>query len=604
VAHHFQVNLRGIIDLLSNHLYSGPEVFVRELLQNAVDAIRAREKVEPGYGGAIVLELAKPRSGPPTLVVSDDGVGLTEEEIHKFLAVIGESSKRGALGERPPDFIGQFGIGLLSCFMVSEEIVVVTRSAKAGAATMEWRGRADGSYAVKTLDADIAPGAHVHLTCKEGSEEYFDRERLTELVQHFGGLLPYPIRLTSGKTSKPLNGDPPPWRKNSASTKAGRKALLAFGKERFGETFFDAIPVDLKRERIDGVAYVLSASPSPTAKQEHRVYLKNMFLSERADNLLPPWAFFVKLIVNVADLKPTASREGFKEDAALRRAREALGDRLRGYLIELSENEPDRLLKLIDLHDLTVKALAVADDEFYKIVFPWLPVETSEGDMTLGEYRARHDVFRYAATQDQFRQIAQVAAAQNVCVINACYTYMQELLEKYATAFDDGRAEKIEAWDVVETFGDLDEAEERRGEAFLRRADAVLRPFRCYAAMKKFAPADLPALYTTSAEGQFLRSVEQAKDVADPHWSSLLDRVAPKAAGGASFSQLCFNFDNPMTQRLLRVANDDVLRRSVQTLYVQSLLLGHHPLHAKELKLLNEGLSGLIELALAADEGA
>ena len=122
----FKINLRGIIDLLSHHLYSGPQVFLRELLQNSVDAIRARSQYEPMHKGEIQIELVGGRSQKPTtLLCADNGIGLTEEEVHKFLATIGLTSKRDEHWERPEDFLGQFGIGLLSCFIVSKEIVVI-----------------------------------------------------------------------------------------------------------------------------------------------------------------------------------------------------------------------------------------------------------------------------------------------------------------------------------------------------------------------------------------------------------------------------------------------------------------------------------------------
>ena len=124
--HKFQVDLGGIIDLLSNHLYSGPEVFLRELLQNAVDAITARGLIESGHVGSVQFETIQGKGRlPPTLVVEDNGIGLTSEEIHQFLSTIGRSSKRESLDR--DDFIGQFGIGLLSCFVVADEITLITR---------------------------------------------------------------------------------------------------------------------------------------------------------------------------------------------------------------------------------------------------------------------------------------------------------------------------------------------------------------------------------------------------------------------------------------------------------------------------------------------
>ncbi len=353
--HRFQINLRGLIDLLSNHLYSNPDVFVRELLQNGVDAIRARSYVEPEHEGEIVIDAHHRAGKPPSLVFSDNGIGLNEEEIHKFLATIGESSKRADNWDRAVDFIGQFGIGLLSCFVVSEEIVVVTRSSKGGP-TLEWRGRPDGTYTLKKLETDLAPGTQVYLTCKKGSEEHFAVERVRERVKHFGGLLPFPVRVNSGKISEVVNADGAPWRNEFASDKERTRALLAFGQESFGLRFLDAIPLQSKVGAVEGVAFVLPFTPNLATKQKHRVYLKNMLLSEEAENLLPDWAFFVKAVVNANDLRPTASRESFYEDDQLEAARAALGDSLRAYLMNLSQRDPQRLEKLVLLHNLSIRA--------------------------------------------------------------------------------------------------------------------------------------------------------------------------------------------------------------------------------------------------------
>ncbi|MBX6768152.1 MAG: ATP-binding protein, partial [Actinomadura rubrobrunea] len=142
----FQVDLRGVVDLLSRHLYSSPRVYLRELLQNAVDAITARG----GAGGAVRIE-----TGGGRLRVHDDGVGLTEDEVHRLLATIGRSSKRDELGFARHDFLGQFGIGLLSAFLVADEIEVETRSARAAdAAPVRWTGLADGRYRVEPGERD------------------------------------------------------------------------------------------------------------------------------------------------------------------------------------------------------------------------------------------------------------------------------------------------------------------------------------------------------------------------------------------------------------------------------------------------------------------
>src|SRR6185503_8255037 len=171
------------------------------------------------------------------------------------------------------------------------------------------------------------------------------------------------------------------------------------------------VPLSSDKGEVRGAAFVLPFSPSLAMKKTHRVYLKNMLLSEQTEGLLPDWAFFVKCVVNANELQPTASRESFYEDDMLAAARAELGIQLRAYLIELARNYPLRLKKLIQLHQLSIKALAVDDNDFFRIFVKWLPFETNTGMMTLPEYVENHEVVRYITDLDEFRQTARIAAA-------------------------------------------------------------------------------------------------------------------------------------------------------------------------------------------------
>ena len=199
MEHRFQVNLGGVISILSDNLYSGPRVFVRELLQNAVDAIHARRLADPGFaGGRVEFEVAE--GEVPTVVCQDDGIGLSEADVHRFLATIGESSKRGDLtaDRGGGDFIGQFGIGLLSGFLVAEEIVVITRAAVGDHPPVEWRGRQNGTYTVRTVTSDMAPGTRVYLRARADRREWCTAGRVRELAGAFGALLPTPVTVRVG----------------------------------------------------------------------------------------------------------------------------------------------------------------------------------------------------------------------------------------------------------------------------------------------------------------------------------------------------------------------------------------------------------------------
>jgi len=595
--HRFQVHLRGIIDLLSNHLYSGPQVFVRELLQNSVDAIRARQALEPGRAGEVVIEVAG--GAAPTLVFEDDGIGLTEAEVHEFLATIGASSKRDDLGARRGDFIGQFGIGLLSGFLVADEITLVTRSARPGFPAIEWRGRQDGTYTVKEAGDGLSPGTRVYLRSRKGAEEYFVPSRLRELASRYGGLLPCPIRIRDAGIETRINADPPPWRRSFVTRREEDDAYREYGRAVFEAEFFDWIPLRSDAGRIEGAAFILPHSATPALRTTHRVYLRSMLLAESAERLLPDWAFFVRCVVNADDLNPTASRESFHEDEKLDAAREAMGGCLRDYLVRLAAQDPARLQELIALHHLSIKALAVEDDEFFGIFMDWLPFETSLGEMTFRELRAKGGAIRYAPSVDQFRQLAHVAGAEGICVVNAGYTFDRDLLEKHGELHPEASVERVDPAEFVQRFEDLDLDERERAHDFLRAAEQALRPHDTGVELRKFRPEEIPALYTLDPEAGFRRSVDRAKEEANPLFSLLLDGVAgdrPSSQGPDTL--LTLNFRNPLVRRVAEIPDRDLQRLAVEMLYVQALLLGHHPLRAKELTLLNAGMIRLLERGL------
>ena len=598
----FQVNLGGIIAILSDNLYSGPRVFVRELLQNAVDAIHARRLADPAFaGGRVEFEVTD--GDVPTVVCQDDGIGLSEADVHRFLATIGESSKRADLGAARSDFIGQFGIGLLSGFLVAEEIVVITRAAVGDHPPVEWRGRQNGTYTVRTVTSDMAPGTRVYLRARADRREWCTPGRVRELAASFGALLPTPVVVRSGSSLKQVNDQPPPWRQRHASLEASRRAMLDYGRQTFGGEFLDVVPLHSKAGDVDGLAFVLPYSPSPAARGQHRVYLKNMLLSESAEGVLPEWAFFVRCVVNAGALRPNVSREAFYEDAAMEAARAELGECLRGYLVRLAEREPDRLTRLVAIHHLAIKALAVHDDDFYRLFIDWIPYETSLGTMTLGEYRRQHDAVRFVATVDQFRQVARMAAAQQLCVINGGYTYDEQLLRRLPEVFPAVTVEEVDAGSLARSFDELTTVEREGCFRLLRTADGALQPFRCAAEVVKFEPTELATLYTTSRDASLFRSAEQATETAaDPLWAGVLGSVMGDRDAGLPYARLHLNYRNPMVRRLAAVADAGVVRRCVEMLYVQSLLLGMHPLTARELELLNGGLLGLIESAIGPGE--
>ncbi|MEI7024432.1 HSP90 family protein [Paenibacillus sp. y28] len=597
----FQVNLSGMITILSNHLYSSPKVFLRELLQNATDAITARKKLDPASAGKIQIEITG-TGADAVMVVEDNGIGLTEEEIHEFLAMIGHSSKTGTeFLAKETSFIGRFGIGLLSCFMVSDEIVMLTQSAKGGP-SMEWRGKPDGTYTIRRLETALSPGTKVYLRCKPGCEMYYSPDAAAESLFYYGALLPYPVTLRADETSRVIHADVPVWIAEPELARSRKAEVLAFGEKLLGERFRDFIPLRTAGGRTGGIAFILPHSVNLNAKRTHRVYLKQMLVSEKAENILPDWAFFVKSLIWTDELQPTASREHFYEDERLEEVRHELGESIRSELLRMAEYDPDRLQSIISLHALSMKALAVEDETFYRIIYRWLPFESTYGQRELGELIQERGTLYYTTTLDEYRQITHVAAAQSFLVINGGYIYDAALLESLPWICPEARTERLAPEDVSLSFTDLTLEERNRYYDFVRTADVTLQRFRCRVQLKRFKPSELPVLFTLSKESSAFRSLEKAGEESTELFSSVLNSLSA-SFNEAAYSTLYFNLDNPVIERVCSANHPAMVPIAVEMLYANALMMGHYPMNRQELAVLNQGIVRFIDWGLSAGSG-
>lgn len=443
----FKVNLGGMIEILSDHLYSSPNVYIRELLQNGVDAINARKNKGIDTDGCITLDIEE----GSRLVFTDNGLGLTEAEIHQFLAIIGESSKRNLTNGRiHTDYIGRFGIGLLSCFMVSDEIRMYTKSCSApDAPVLEWRGKPDGTYNIinhGTNCEDAAffndsPGTQVVLSAKPGQEDYFTKDTIKRLVIYYGMLLPFPIIIRQNGQEEQINPVYLPWE----GRETNKNELMLFGNMMFAEPgtdmadttrqqFFDCVPFHSEEGNVSGVAYIVNYAVQPTAKNGHRIYLKNMLLTEKGENLIPDWAVFTKCIVNAMDLRPTASREGFYIDEVLSKARESIEDSLIEYIQEMAETTPEVFDRFFSIHRMSLMSLALVSPKLFKIIADQCEFETTRGMCTGYTLRTSNEPLIYAPTESKYKQLSQLFFAQDKMLINVSYVYSYDILrqlEKY-----------------------------------------------------------------------------------------------------------------------------------------------------------------------------
>lgn len=583
----FQVNLKGMIELLSEHIYSAPNVFVRELLQNGIDANTARRSIDENHKGIINIYLNKVND-TPQLIFEDNGIGLTEDEVHQFLSVIGQSSKRGDFNEK--DFIGKFGIGMLSCLVVSHEIVVETRSLLKDKSVC-WRGKADGTYTVETIDNIENAGTRVILSPKKEWLPLFEKEELKKNVLQFGNALPITINFITDEGTEVLVDKDPVWLNKESS----KEELMEYGRKTFNINFLDAFYLHSEKGEIDGVAYIMPYKVQFSGAKQHKIYLKRMYLCEQANNLLPEWTSFVKCIINTNDLRPTASRESLMDDDVMKEAKKELSNCFKDYLKVLMLSDIKKLSEIINIHHIFIKALAVEDRELLKMFIDYIPFETNKGHMTFLSIKTYNDIVYYTPSLDDFRQIRRIAGSQGKTVINAAYSFEVDLIQKIKIAFPDTRLEKITPQDILDTLSDVVVSDDERYQQFETRANELLKGQYCKAQLKQFDPIDTPAIYVANDEAMSNKNIQNLSNSGNPFAATLHNFIKKED----NMPTLCFNKDNEIVQNLIAIEDETLFNSVVHIMYVQALMLGGYPVNKKEMTVFNDALYQLLIMGMS-----
>ena len=584
--YNFKVDLKGIIKLLSDNLYSSKDVFLREVLQNAVDAITARKEQEPDFtDGRIIIAYQETAEGAE-VIFKDNGIGLTKEEIHSFLSVIGQSSKRSE--EVRSSFIGQFGIGLLSCFLVTNEIKVITRSVNDETA-YQWLGFSDGTYKVTQQKGKTDVGTEIHIRLKGEMYRQYKQEKIQKMLREYGFLLTIPIYFEREDGTEQMNDSFIPWRQSFCTS----EDIMEFGQQVFGDEFFDVIP--LNGETIKGYAFISMRQMTPTSVNGHKIYLKNMYVTDEGKELIPKWAFFTKCIINAKDLTPTAAREGFFKDYKLMKAKNEIEKSIFDYFVSLAEYDVRKLKRITGVHNVAIKSLAVENEKVYKFFFPFLTFSTNKGEMTGFQLveTAKKIPVHYCIEIDDFRRVSPLIEGSSRLLINAGYIYDSKLfrmLEKYnkdikIDVFDEMSYDKLletPSEEVVFTMAFLTAA-----------AKEALAMCNCNVVLKSFSPQQLPALYVPGADCIF------DGEMSSEGFSSFFEGFSFDDEEEDDYSaKLYLNCNNPLIKRLAKSQDTELVKTIVQVIYVQAFMAGHYTMGEQEMEIMNSSLTKLMGYGL------
>jgi molecular chaperone HtpG len=631
----FQIQLEGLIQLLAQNLYADPDVFLREMIQNAHDSIVRRAELARARGAAepppARIQVATDPDAEEIYII-DNGSGLTEEEIDGYLSTIGRSGTDelrqrivAADRGRTVELIGQFGIGLLSAFIVADRVSVDTRAA--GGQALRWESHGNGDYTVRPGQR-VQVGTTVTLHVAPAHSRYLDRARLESIIRTYADFIGMPVFVNDD--DEPANAVLAPWHRAYPSERERHTAHRDFWARKFtGENSLHVVAVDETFQwrdasrpggtgngRIRGVLAITDRrTPDVNARGTVDVYVNRMFISAANREVLPPWAKFVQGVVECGELTPNAARDNVVRGAALAAAQRALGALIVRELTQLSWHDRRRFTEIMRWHSYHVLAMAVQPEHeaFFRAVADLMPLDSDQGPITLPDYletaTAEDDGARlvhFISEQDSANQYFLLAGARGIRVLDCTEMFAERFLERYAETWPERvRLRRIDMAGAETIFESLEPDEARRFAELEAAYDRILPDRRYTARASRFYPDVLPAVLTETRDSKNRRDMANvADDLRVPEF--IRDIVQDYLAEEGEPLTLHLNATNPTIQKLAARPDlrDEVSVQALTSLYNNAMMLLARTLPVESVRVMFNQYNQVIELMLSLAEQA
>ena len=359
----FKTEVQQLLQLMIHSLYSNRDIFLRELVANAADAIdKARfaslTNTELARDWQIRLSIDKTAK---TLTITDNGIGMTADEVAANIGTIAKSGTKEfikALAEKGetsdmPELIGQFGVGFYSAFMVASKVELNTRKSGSDAPAVCWRSTGEGSYELDESNR-TEPGTEIKLFLKDDAEIYLEDWKISEIVRKYSDFIAYPVILPSKKINEDktetvedrvLNSQKAIWlRKPSEITDDEYKSFYSHLSNYGGTEYLKAIHMAAEgASEFKALLFLPKQAPfnllmPDIQKKGLQLYIKRMFITDECKDLLPDYLRFACGVVDSSDLPLNVSREILQQNPLLDKIRTAVTSKLISEMKKLLEN--------------------------------------------------------------------------------------------------------------------------------------------------------------------------------------------------------------------------------------------------------------------------
>ena len=374
----FQAETKQVLRLVIHSLYSHKEIFLRELISNASDAcekLRFEAIAKPELLGSDALSITlTPDTDAGTLSIKDNGIGMSEAEVIDNLGTIARSGTKKFLetlsGDSAKDaqLIGQFGVGFYSAFIVADKVTVLTK--RSDSPGVRWESDGEGQYEIQAADKTDR-GTEVILHLRDEDKEFLEPARLRQLVRKYSDHLSIPIVLTTGETQETLNQAKAFWTRPKSELKD--EDYQAFYKHISHDTEDARI---WAHNRVEGnieytsLLYLPKHAPFDLYDREQKggiqLYVKRVFIMDKAAELLPPYLRFMRGLVDSSDLPLNVSRELLQNNRTVEKIKAALVKRTLDLLEDLAANKPEEYAEFWKTFGTVLKE-GIIDDPANKV---------------------------------------------------------------------------------------------------------------------------------------------------------------------------------------------------------------------------------------------
>jgi len=592
----FQSEVKQLLQLMIHSLYSNKEIFLRELISNASDAadklrFRALSKPELYENDGDLRVRISADKDKGTLTISDNGIGMSREEVIENLGTIAKSGTKAFLESLGSDqvkdsqMIGQFGVGFYSAFIVADKVTV--RSRAAGAPADEgvfWESAGEGEYTIADIEK-AERGTEITLHLRDDEKEYLDNWRLRSVISKYSDHIALPVEIEE----KNEEDGTVTWEKINQAKALWTRSKSEISDEEYAEFYKHishdyADPLTWSHNRVEGkqeytsLLYVPSKAPFDlwNRDQQHglKLYVQRVFIMDDAEQFMPNYLRFIRGVLDSNDLPLNVSREILQDSALTRSLRSALTKRVLQMLEKLAKSDTEKYQTFWQQFGLVMKEGPAEDMANSETIAKLLRFATTHTDSSVQNVSLEDYVSRMVEGQDKIYYITadSYAAAKGSphlelfrkkgIEVLLLSDRIDEWMMNYLSEFDGKQFQSVsKADESLDKLADENKAEQEEAdkqlEPFVERVKSFLGE-RVKEVKLTHRLTDTPAIVTTDADEM---STQMAKLF---------------AAAGQAAPEVKYNFElnptHPLVKKAAEVSDESVFADWVDVLLDQALL--------------------------------